>query len=407
VSTPSNRSNRQRGQTLVVVALALIPLLTMTGLVIDGGYAFTQQRRTQNAMDAAANAGAVVMVQNLPFRVRGQAQPRTDTEVYDEIVAVANSNGVTDTLPTAVYTDIDGNPLAGPIVVGDLGAVPPPDDAYGVEVEGSIPFGTFFAGVAGFSGFTASARAAAVAGAITNICAATESCGFIPVTFPTALTTCDGTGAQTAWGSGGAYALTDNPVALTEVIIPLCGTANGTVGWLNIEPDNPDCNGEGADELACNILAPVRQELSLPIWIDAYTGNINSNGVQDALNTFTGPTVGVYEPGLDKIVQIPLYDCIDNNIPQSSPGPACPTPPLVGVGTNTSYRVVAIGAMILDKAYIQGNNPECNQTPGGPPAGGNGSTGCLKGWLTQIITTGTVGIPTSPDGTVWGVQLVR
>jgi hypothetical protein len=391
----------------VVVALALIPLLTMTGLVIDGGYAFTQQRRTQNAMDAAANAGAVVMVQNLPFRVRGQAQPRTDTEVYDEIVAVANSNGVTDTLPTAVYTDIDGNPLAGPVVVGSLGSVPPPADAYGVEVAGSIPFGTFFAGVAGFSGFTASAKAAAVTGAITSICPSTESCGFIPVTFPTALTTCDGTGAQTAWGSGGAYALTDNPVAATEVIIPLCGTANGTVGWLNIEPDNASCNGEGAAELACNIVSPVRQGLPLPIWIDAYTGNINSSGVQDALNTFTGPTVGLYEPGLDKIVQIPLYDCIANNIPQVSPGPACPTPPLVGVGTNTSYRIVAIGAMILDKAYIQANNPECNQTPGGPPAGGNGSTGCLKGWLTQIVTTGTVGIPTSPDGTVWGVQLVR
>ena len=261
--------------------------------------------------------------------------------------------------------------------------------------------------MAGFSGFTASAKATAIAGAITNICAASDPCGFIPVTFPTALTTCTGTNAQTAWGSGGAYALTDNPVAATEVIIPLCGTANGTVGWLNIEPDNPACHGEGAAELACNILAPVRQSLSLPVWIDAYSGNINSAGVQNALNTFTGPTPGLYEPGLDKIVQIPLYDCIDNNIPQGSPGPACPTPALVGVGTNTSYRVVAIGAMILDKAYIQANNPECNEAPGSPPAGGNGSTGCLKGWLTQIVTTGTVGIPTSPDGTVWGVQLIR
>ena len=46
--------------------------------------------------------------------------------------------------------------------------------------------------------------------------------------------------------------------------------------------------------------------------------------------------------------------------------------------------------MILDHSYIQGSNPECNQTPGGPPIGGNGSNGCLKGWLTQILTTGTV-----------------
>jgi len=59
------------------------------------------------------------------------------------------------------------------------------------------------------------------------------------------------------------------------------------------------------------------------------------------------------------------------------------------------------------KPYIQGTNPECNQTPGGPPIGGNGSNGCLKGWLTQILTTGTVGLPTGTTGTVWGVQLIK
>jgi len=397
---------RQDGQTLVIVALAMIPILLMVGLVVDGGYAFTQQRRIQNAADAAANAGAVMMVQNLPFRVKGQPQPRSDSAVYNEIVAVASTNGVA-AAPTSVYTDIDGNPLPGPVVVGSLGAAPPPDAAYGVEVQGSIPFGTFFARVAGFTGFTASAKATAVSGAVTSICASTEPCGFIPVTFPTALTDCDNTGAQTAFGSGGAYATTDTPVAATEVIVPLCGTANGTVGWLKILPDNPACHGNGADELACNILSPSRTDLPLPIWIDAYTGTINSSGVQDALNTFTGPTPGLYEPGLDKIVQIPLYDCIDNNVPQPSPGHPCPNPALVGVGTNTSYRIVAIAAMILDKAYIQSSNPECQVAPGSPPAGGNGSTACLKGWLTQIVTSGTVGIPTNPLGTVWGVQLIR
>ena len=67
-----------------------------------------------------------------------------------------------------------------------------------------------------------------------------------------------------------------------------------------------------------------------------------------------------------------------------------------------SYRVVAIAAMVLDHSYIQSNNPECNRTPGSPPAGGNGSNGCIKGWLTQIVTTGTVGLPTGTPGTVWG-----
>ena len=195
------------------------------------------------------------------------------------------------------------------------------------------------------------------------------------------------------------------------MIIPLCGTADGNVGWLDIQPHNPNCNGKsgGAEELACNILTPSHPALPVPIWMESTTGNVNSGQVQDALNTLTGPNVGTYEPGLDKVVTIPLYDCIDNKIGQVTvpPGPPCPNPKVIGVGNNTSYHVVAIAAMILDKAYIQQKNPECNQDPGKPWVGGNGATGCLKGWLTQISTTGQVGLPGDQSGTIWGVQLVR
>jgi hypothetical protein len=66
--------------------------------------------------------------------------------------------------------------------------------------------------------------------------------------------------------------------------------------------------------------------------------------------------------------------------------------------------------MALDKAYIQANNPECNQAPGSPFAGGNGSTGCVKGWLTQISGPGEVGPPPPPGGIVgsqFRVQLIK
>jgi Putative Flp pilus-assembly TadE/G-like len=399
-----------QGQTLVIVALAMIPLLLIVGLVIDGGYAFTQQRRTQNAMDAAADAGAVVIVQNLPFTSRGQTGPKTDSDVLNEFLAVAAANGVTDPTPTAVYTNIGGDPLDPEVVVGSLGGAPPPAAAYGIEARGSRTFGTFFGGIVGLTEFTASSRATAVAGAITNICSSEEPCGFIPVTFPTALTDCVNTGKQTAFGSGGPYDIVVPPAvpnSSNEIIIPLCGTENGSVGWLDILPDNPNCNGNGAAELACNIANPRRDSLDLPIWIATRTGNINSSQVQAALDAYSGNSVGTYEPGLDKIVQIPLYDCVKNNVGQLHPGPPCPNPKVNGVGSNTYYRIVAVAAMILDHSYIQGSNPECNQTPGGPPIGGNGMNGCLKGWLTQILTTGTVGLPTGTTGTVWGVQLIR
>jgi Putative Flp pilus-assembly TadE/G-like len=47
---------RERGQVLVVFALALIAIVAMTGLVLDGGSTFVQRRDQQNVADAAAMA---------------------------------------------------------------------------------------------------------------------------------------------------------------------------------------------------------------------------------------------------------------------------------------------------------------------------------------------------------------
>ena len=395
----------ERGQTLVIAALAMVALLLSAGLVVDGGWAFANQRGTQNAMDAAADAGAVVLVQNLPARAAGQTGTKTDADVLAQVTWTAQQNGVTNPL-TAEYTDILGKPIG--VQVGSR-PVPPPTGAFGVQVTGSIEFGTFFAGIAGMTHFTASAVATAVAGAVTGLCGSDEPCDFIPVTFPIELTDCENNGQQTTWGSGGAYSKTTTFTGDTEVIIPLCGTTAGSVGWLDIQPHNPDCNGQGAGELACNILSPNHDPFDIPIWMEARTGNTNTVLVQDALNTKTGNIVGTYEPGLDQYVYIPLYDCLDNGIGQVSPGPDCPPQPVTGVGNLTSYHIVGLGVMILDHAYIQANNPECNEYPGlGPYAGGNGENGCLKGWITDVLTaSGQVSWPGDSRNSVFGVQLVR
>lgn len=54
----SARRNRQEGQILIVFALALVAIVAMTGLVLDGGSTFVQQRGMQNVADAASMAGA-------------------------------------------------------------------------------------------------------------------------------------------------------------------------------------------------------------------------------------------------------------------------------------------------------------------------------------------------------------
>src|SRR4051795_8856540 len=54
----ARRTRDERGQVLVVFALALIAIVAMTGLVLDGGSTFVQKRDQQNAADAAAMAAA-------------------------------------------------------------------------------------------------------------------------------------------------------------------------------------------------------------------------------------------------------------------------------------------------------------------------------------------------------------
>src|SRR3954471_24154491 len=96
METCMRRHHREGGQTIVLVALLLVPLLLLAGVVIDGGWAVSRQRSTQNAMDAAANAGAVVLVQNLPLTGRGLAAVRSDADVKAQVDATAITNGVTD-----------------------------------------------------------------------------------------------------------------------------------------------------------------------------------------------------------------------------------------------------------------------------------------------------------------------
>jgi len=81
----SEDRRRERGQILVIFALALVALLAMVGLVLDGGSAFAQRRDQQNAADLAALAGANDYLLN-----------SNATAAYARARAVASLNGYTD-----------------------------------------------------------------------------------------------------------------------------------------------------------------------------------------------------------------------------------------------------------------------------------------------------------------------
>lgn len=65
-----NLRKRERGQALVIIALALVGLAGMAGLVIDGGNVFLDRRNAQSAADSAVLAAALT-------RVRGDGVPES------------------------------------------------------------------------------------------------------------------------------------------------------------------------------------------------------------------------------------------------------------------------------------------------------------------------------------------
>ena len=58
--SPRSRPAQQSGQILAIFALALVAIVAMVGLVVDGGFTFVQKRDQQNVADAAAMAAAII-----------------------------------------------------------------------------------------------------------------------------------------------------------------------------------------------------------------------------------------------------------------------------------------------------------------------------------------------------------
>lgn len=392
-----SRRGMSQGQVLVLLAVAMVAALAMVALIIDGGNAWAQQRRSQNAADAAAEAGAVKLAE------RNVGVATTNQDVLDRIVAAAEANGVdTSAQPvSAFYTDFPGDPISGEISSLDPAAAPP-SSAVGVQAGVRRDFATFLAGVVGFTQFTASAQATAITGPIEEVCPAEAGCGVLPVIFPVDVTVCDGLDPTTGPNP------TPYEVTGEDVIVPLCAGEPGSVGYLDWDPPNG-----GPPEIVDSINNPSNPAIQLPSWkwINQ-TGNFNTPKLEDALNQFAPD---------DQIVLIPMFDGVcntgnsdtgpvadpdnsgtdpDNDNPAQECADAGGDPE--GNGQNLWYRVKKFAGFNLTQAHLTGADPECDTGPG--------PTSCLIGSFVHFITTGTVG-PGSvgPPGSVttYGVQLIK
>src|SRR6476619_7459670 len=81
---------QERGQALIMVALAVVGLFGFTALAIDGSRVFSDRRHAQNAADTAALAAAL-------SKVRADPPETGDTVAVAAGLARAASNGFNDT----------------------------------------------------------------------------------------------------------------------------------------------------------------------------------------------------------------------------------------------------------------------------------------------------------------------
>jgi len=385
-----------RGQVLVIVAVGMVVIVAMVGLVVDGGYAWGKQRATQNGADSSAEAGAVVLMQRLA------GVPKLDADVLAAVNSAAAASRID--VPDAYYTNITGSLLspAGAVVpdtstAAKVGTTPIPPNAAGVLAIGKQTFDTFLARIIGFSTFTTSAPATAVAG-YQGSCDSSAGCILLPVTVPVTIVTCDGQNNPVpapgnpppTWNQTGQISL-----------MPLCKNGPGNVGWLDWTPPSG-----GTSELINAILTPSNPDIEWPGWyFVTATGNVNSKGVEDALRTYDG-----------QVVSFPQFD---NTCDATPTGPGvndCPVGHVGGNGQNQWYHIAAMGALkfcgntdadcaaagYAHGAYVNGNN----QTPCDT---GNGATACLIGKFVTISTEGKVvaaGGPI-PQGASLTVQLIK
>ena len=126
----SRREGAESGQLLVVFALALVALVAMVGLILDGGDTFLQRRDQQNVTDAAAMAAGYAAVNGVNTSTAAQG--------------IAATNG---------YTNGSGG------VVVTLSSTP---DTYTVTI--TKPHRNYFSGIVGFTSWNVSTTATVRAG---------------------------------------------------------------------------------------------------------------------------------------------------------------------------------------------------------------------------------------------------
>jgi len=137
-----NARANPRGQALILLVFAIIGLIGMVALTVDGGNAYSDRRHAQNAADTAVLAGGRAII-------RGEAwKPAA--------LAIANENGFDDsddsTTTTATMANVEVYRCDEPGAAVDCGLYDidvEPDAAHYIQVKITSTVNTYFAPVIG------------------------------------------------------------------------------------------------------------------------------------------------------------------------------------------------------------------------------------------------------------------
>ncbi len=132
------RFRRAPGQTLVLFALMSLVLIAGLGLIIDSGVDYAARRKTQNAVDTAALAGARVIARQVASPA--PTRPAVWSAVFNTAVANGAPNDAANF--TCDFIDNARNALNQPC--NDTGNASIPNGATGIRIRVAEQHTTFF-----------------------------------------------------------------------------------------------------------------------------------------------------------------------------------------------------------------------------------------------------------------------
>jgi hypothetical protein len=311
---------RERGQSIVIIAILMVGMIAMLGLILDGGNAFYQRRRMQNASDASALAGGRQLA-----LAKG-----VDNNSYAAVIAIQNaindyinSNGGDVSALKTDFVDQYGNPIPGS-GIGSFTIIPAA--ATGVSVTISTPFPTYFLRVLNVDNGTAGAHTTVQTGAPSAQAQL----------FPTAIAT--GTLVAGSPVDGVHCQFNDVTGNNPPCVLWADTFAAGSNGWtdlltINGDPYTGNCPNPpgGGSTYLINLLNPNNEGplVSPNTWICTSSGT--GSGVGKALY---GYSYYPWDSYIGRHVTIPIFDAINGR-----------------TGSNLAYHVVNFAEFVVTAFY--------------------------------------------------------